>query len=395
MKKFWPFWIFIVLFKFAADLHYDVMSPLGERILPIWLVGVLIGGCSLMQLFLDIPAGFLLDKYGYKRFLKMTTLFFMVAVLSLLFGLNKVTYFWTLIFSVFGWLFFSPGTSAYILLKATKENMGKFLSTSEVYHSTGQMLAGLSLMFFLNLPVRLLAILILIIFSLALIFLIKIPEDHVEEKSDNSCFLNKKRKNIKVVLKTISKLDPAGWVLIVTKLGSSVFYSIIWFVIPLMISSGEGGEIMGLSLGFFDLAIVLTGGLLGRLADKFNKKMLVFWGLLIFSVVGIILGLSTGWLFLILSFVATLGNELSDISLWTWLNGLCKTEDDDGLISGAVSLFEDFGWAIGPIMAGLLYSKVGPQFTIMAGGAVVLITFVVFLFKSKCFYDHSKNKFNL
>ena len=127
MKKFWSFWIFIILFRFASCIHYNAMSSFGERVLPIWLVGILMGGCSLMQLFLDVPAGILLDKYGYKKLLKVTTLFFITAALSLFLGLNKWTYLWTLLFSIFGWLFYTPGVSAYLLLQSSKKNMGKML----------------------------------------------------------------------------------------------------------------------------------------------------------------------------------------------------------------------------------------------------------------------------
>ena len=54
--KFFPFWIFLIFFKFGGGLHYSLLSQLGEKFLPLWLVGILIGGSSFVQLLLDVPA---------------------------------------------------------------------------------------------------------------------------------------------------------------------------------------------------------------------------------------------------------------------------------------------------------------------------------------------------
>lgn len=391
MKRIFNFWIFIALFKFAACIHYNAMSVFGERVLPIWVVGIFIGLASVIQLILDVPAGFLLDKYGYKKLLKLTTLFFMFAATFLLFGLNRWTYLITLFLATFGWLFFSPGVNAYTLAYASKENAGKLLSISEIAASVGVFLSGVFLSFFLSHSYTIMVIIMLVIFLLALIFISRIPEDkenaHTNKKILSHGFFIK-RIFLNKVFKAIIKLDPASLILIMTKLGASTFYAIIWFVVPLMIVNNVGGEVMGISLGVFDLAIILTGFLLGKLVDKFNKRILVFLGLLIFSIAGILLGWSSGWIFLILSFIATVGDELTYISLWAWLNSLCKDENDDGLVSGIVGMFEDLGWAIGPIVAGILYSNVGPQMTIMSGGLVLLILFIVYLFKFSNFNNN-------
>ncbi len=58
------------------------MSPLGERLLPLWVVGFLMGGASLVQLLLDVPAGRLLDRYGYRKLLTLTMLIFFLGALA-------------------------------------------------------------------------------------------------------------------------------------------------------------------------------------------------------------------------------------------------------------------------------------------------------------------------
>jgi len=61
------------------------------------------------------------------------------------------------------------------------------------------------------------------------------------------------------------------------------FYGTIWFVVPLVIAHQAHMGLLGIGLGMFDFAIVALGFLLGNLADKSNKRALVFFGLLLFS----------------------------------------------------------------------------------------------------------------
>ncbi|MBP6086523.1 hypothetical protein KA478_05135 [Patescibacteria group bacterium] len=56
----------------------------------------------------DIPAGRLLDKYGYKKLLIVGTIIFLGATGVLIFGLNQYTYLISMFISIFGRLFFGP-----------------------------------------------------------------------------------------------------------------------------------------------------------------------------------------------------------------------------------------------------------------------------------------------
>src|SRR5437764_511543 len=108
-KRLTPFWFFLFLFKCAASLHYSLLSPLGSKVFPLWAVGLLVGLGSLMQLIFDVPAGYLLDRYGYRRLLKVTTLIFMIAAAILFAGITQITFILSLFVGTFGWLFFGPG----------------------------------------------------------------------------------------------------------------------------------------------------------------------------------------------------------------------------------------------------------------------------------------------
>lgn len=378
---FLPFWFFLTLFKFGGDIHFNSMSPLGEKIFPIWIVGLLIGGASLFQLIFDVPAGFILDKYGYKRFLKITTLFFILAVSFLFFGLNKYTYILTLLFSVFGWLFYGPGVNAYVLSQAPQKDTGRFISFRDTFDSIGVLLGGWAFAFLIDMPVPIIALAALIVLVCAYISISlapdSVPLNHLEKKIETQHYYVR-RQYLHKVLKAITKLNPASTMLLLTALSSSTFYAIIWFVVPLFISHNQNSGAMTWGLSIFDLAIIFTGFWLGRLADKMNKRILVFFGLLIFSVMAMMLGFHFGILFLILGFLATVGDEISSLSLWLWLYTLDKKHAEDGLVSGVVSLFHDLGWTIGPIVAGFLYSGLGSAWTIAIGGFFVLIIWIVY-----------------
>ncbi|MFA6503559.1 MAG: MFS transporter [Patescibacteria group bacterium] len=381
--KFLPFWIFLVFFKLSGGLHYSLISPLGERLMPLWLVGLLMGGGSLIQLVLDVPAGFLLDRFGYRRLLKLTTFIFLFAAVSYMFGLTEVTFLISLLMSTFGWLFFGPGVSAYILSHADKKNSGRMISMRDIFGSLGVVCSSALLPFVILLAPLQIGWIIFIPLLLALLSLVFSPKDvnsvHAEIKHPSHHHFIR-RNYLPTLLATISTLNPASGMLLLTNLTGSIFYSVIWFVVPLVIAHQINAGMLGIGLGIFDFAIVVLGFMLGNLADKFNKRLLVFCGLLLFSVSGMLLGFNFGWLFLLLGFVATTGDEMSEISLWSWLHALDKNHANDGKISGVIYLFQDLGWAIGPIAAGLLYGFVGSTWTIVIGATPIFLTWIVYLF---------------
>src|SRR4051812_16057406 len=83
-----PFWLHSFLFKYGAGLHYTLLSVLGSQVLPLWIVGVLMGAEAFFQLVLDVPAGFALDRFGYVNLLRLGTVFFIISIIPLLFGLT-------------------------------------------------------------------------------------------------------------------------------------------------------------------------------------------------------------------------------------------------------------------------------------------------------------------
>ncbi|MFA7717721.1 MAG: MFS transporter [Candidatus Absconditabacterales bacterium] len=381
-KQYRPFRLFLTMFKFGAGLHFTLLSPLGEHVLPLRIVGIAIGSASIVQLVCDIPAGYILDKYGYLKILKITTAVFIVAGICLLFKFTTIVFILTLLASSFGRLFFGPGVNAYVLSKAPKADAGKFISFRDSFESFGIVLSSAILAFVIPLPTQIIGIILCIILLIARISLLFAQPDtvsvHLEKKIEEHEYYIKK-KSFKMI-KTIRNLSPVSIMLILSTLSGSIFYSIIRFIVPLMIANAKGGTLMGIGLGIFDFSVVILGFFIGRLADRYNKKKLIFIGLLIFSLSGIIIGSSFGIVFIIVGFIATTGDELAGISLRSWLSIIEKNHTDDGKISGIMSVFGDLGWAIGPMIAGFLYIWIGASWSIGVGGLFLLTTVIVYYF---------------
>ncbi len=386
--KFLPFWFFILFFKISASLHYTLMAPLGESIFPIWLVGIFVGSAAFIQLLLDVPAGKLLDKFGYRKLITISNLFFLLSASFLLLPFSKITFLGTLFFSIFGWLFITPGINAYLLSQASKGSGGRVMSFNDVFSSTGVVLGSFGLTYVLALGYKFMSIILMIPLLISLLALLFSPKDkvkihEVKHEVENKHFYIR-RKYIYELLQIMKKLNPASTMLLLVGLASSIFYAVIWFVIPLEIANGVS-DIPSFALGIFDFSIVIFGFLLGKVADKVNRRRAVFWGLATYSFFGLILGFNLNLLFILFGFLATTGEELANLSLWSWLHSLDKDHAHDGLVAGIITFAQDLGWTIGPILSGLLYVYIGPTYVICLAGVILFCVWSVyeFIFNTK------------
>jgi len=386
LKKFFPFFIFLTLFKFAGGLQFTMLAPLGAKLFPLWMVGLLIGANGLLQLVLDIPAGYILDRFGYKKMMLITTFFFIIATASLLFGLNAFTYLFTVFGSTFGWLFFGSGANAYIINQAEEKSVGRFESAKDVFASFGIVLSSALVIFAVAFSSKVLGYTLIGIFVAAFLVLLVAPGDRQvpkEHRTASKKYQHFHKSVIKQSYDTIMRLRPASLLLVCSSFSASTFYAIIWFVVPLLIANAVHNGVLGIGLGIFDFSVVVLGFLLGKIVDSFEKKRLILIGLLIFSIAGILLGMNFGFLFLLLGFIATTGDELTGLSLWAWLYNIDTKHESYGLISGIIGLFDDLGWTVGPIIAGVLYSWIGPAWAIAVGGMLISINIAIFFFVVK------------
>ncbi|MHB8860725.1 MAG: MFS transporter [Minisyncoccota bacterium] len=366
LHTFSAFWVFLVFYKFAAVLHYSLLSPLGERLMPLWIVGFLIGGESFLQMLLDVPAGRLIDRFGKKRMLAIGWGAFMASAF-LLTRFSLVNYILSVALGVVGWLFLSPGTNAYVLAYAKKETSGRFLALRDTFNSLGVVLASISLAFVLLYSPSVMGAILLTLFTVAIIALWMSPPDKANSHTEPVLPAEPyhiRRTGFLKILQALKRLNPASGMLCGYSFVGAIFYGAIWFVVPLVIATNVNQQLLGLGLGIFDLSVVVLGVLIGVLVDRADKRLIVFYGLLLFAIMGMIIGMTLGPLFLLFGFLATAGDEATGLSLWSWLHSLDTEHAHDGAIAGAISFSEDFGYAVGPVIAGFAFSAWGPAWTI-------------------------------
>lgn len=374
-----PFWLFILFFQFSGNIHYAFLPTLGDKLTQTWIVGLIISSLSFTQLMLDVPAGFLLDKFGYTKMLRVGTIIFMISALILAFAPGLIGFIIAAISSALGWLFFMPGVNAYVLSMAPKENAEKFMVFRDISSASGITLGCLALMVTINFSPTTTGLISVSLFFIALFCIWISPKDTVsvhEEKKLIHHHYYIRRNIFKKLFESLNKLNPASWILIIQGVCGSIFYSVVWFAIPLMMAD-PNKRLFDVSLGIFDFAIIILGSFLGKLSQKIKEKYSVILGLLVFSLAGFFLGRQIEWLFLIFGFLATAGEELSNIALWSWLDKLDTDHSEDGEIASVISFFQDLGWTIGPVCAGILYSIFGGELTLSFGAIPVLITFVI------------------
>lgn len=374
----------MVFFKIAGNIHYDLVSPYGERFLPLWMVGLIMGGGSVLQMLLDVPAGHWMDRYGYRRFLIITTVIFAVAGIFYMFGLTPAIYITSFIFAAFGWLFFGPGVNAYALSHATEQNAGRFIAYKDVSGSIGVVVVALSLPFILLLPPQHVGYMLFTVMILALVSISFAPKDlerlHKRPNKMSSQHFHIKRALLGETVRAVKRLNPASGMLVLSNISASTFYGAVWFVVPLVLSRELHNSALSFGLGIFDFSIIVLGVALGKIADRFNKRKLVFSGLLIFAISTVISGLNLDWLFVVFGFMATMGDEMAQLSLWSWLHSLDKDHANDGAVAGVINLFNDMGWALGPILAGFVFDIAGPSWTLVLCALPILISWIIYQF---------------
>lgn len=371
------FWIFLTFFKFGAWLHYTLISPLGQWLMPLWAVGLLMSIASILQMVLDIPAGKLLDRFGYRKMLMVWTFIFMLAVGFFFFTINVYVLIASVILATFGRLFFSPGINAYALSHAPVGKAGKFMSYRDIFPSIGIVCAAVLLPFVLPVSHTVLASCLfglLAIASIALFFSPKdtkkiAPTDYPHERTHHQ-----RTYLLKNFYAAVQKLNPASSILVLLNFSAATFYGVIWFVVPLIIAQQlYNSQLLGIWLWMFDFAIVVTWWIICSFIDRFDKKILVFLGLVIFAVAWVLLWFHFGLLFLVFAFLATMGDELASLPLRTRMHTLDKDHNQDGLVSGIINLFDDLGWAIWPLFAGIVYALLWPTMTIAFGATPLII----------------------
>lgn len=128
----------------------------------------------------------------------------------------------------------------------------------------------------------------------------------------------------------------------------------------------------GLLFAFIGVVMVIVqAGIVGRLAHRFGEKPLVICGTLMMSIGLLLAPLCRSYppLLGILALLA-LGSGISGPSLQALISRSSRTEDQGGILGLSQSL-SSLARVAGPVVAGFLFGRVGPQAPWLAGGIVM------------------------
>jgi MFS family permease len=382
VSKYLFFWLFLVFFKLGAGLQYTLLPVLGARVMPIWVVGAIMFVSTSLQIILDIPAGKLLDRFGYKTMLMVGTLGAIIGVMLYFYGINIYTLILSIFLVDFGWLFYTPGGTAYVLSHASKSNSIKFFSYLHVFGAIGIVAGTMLLAFTVNAPGPVLALLLGGALVIAMVSIFLAPKDRkiITRKTSPHMNTHKQRSYLLAnISSAIKRLTPASTLLMLLECVSGIFYGIVWFVLPLIIASAlYNGTLLTAGLATFDFTSIVVGSYLAKKVKNKSLKGLVFIGLVVFAISGFLLGTNFGILFILFAVLSSTGNEIASIPLWVWMHHLDRNHNQDGLVSGIVDLTSEIGWAVGPLLAGILYVLVGPSFTIIIGAIPIGVVLAIY-----------------
>jgi MFS family permease len=130
------------------------------------------------------------------------------------------------------------------------------------------------------------------------------------------------------------------------------------------------GRVLGLS-GL--IAVVVQGGLIGRLTRRFGEIRLLFAALLLMSAGFVVTGLSVGtgvWLFLVATGVTAVGTALHMPSVSSYVSRRVGADQQGGTL-GLMQSAGALARATGPLCWGLLYDGLGLRIPFYVAAAVI------------------------
>jgi DHA1 family tetracycline resistance protein-like MFS transporter len=131
---------------------------------------------------------------------------------------------------------------------------------------------------------------------------------------------------------------------------------------------------VGYLLGYMGiLAVVMQGGLVGRLVRVFGEPKLVRTGFLLLGAGMLAAGGAPpfAWLMVALAAVA-LGNGLTSPSL-AGLVSIASTAGEQGTVLGVYQALGSLARTIGPFLGGLAFDAIGPTSPLWIGGTILLM----------------------
>lgn len=198
---------------------------------------------------------------------------------------------------------------------------------------------------------------------------------HKESSTDNTAQLGNVFLETTVKNKTLSSVTQAGLV-------NNLNDGMIWGLLPiLLISLNYNNENIGIITGIYPTVWGFGQLFTGRMSDRYSKKAMLFWGMLIQGLAIFLIPWSSN--FYVLAFISAilgLGTALVYPTFLATIAG--ETSPDQRAESiGTFRLWRDSGYAFGAIISGITADLFGVEYAIMLIGSLTVISSIIIKFR--------------
>jgi MFS family permease len=168
-------------------------------------------------------------------------------------------------------------------------------------------------------------------------------------------------------------LGETGYIILLITVLFTSYEGIVWTLEPLFSRFYSLDEITtGLVLSMFILPFILLNVPAGMLADRFGRKMVLVPGLVVAGIFLALFGLSKQPLYLMsFAFLSTSGLAFAWISIAGLVADLTSKTKSAGIV-GVWNVFEELGYIIGPVCAGLIAAVTSIQVPMIALGVFLV-----------------------
>ena len=368
---------------FVAVMGISMVSPL----LPVyakemgasgvWL-GLTFSAFAITQAIFGPFAGRLSDRYGRKPFIVAGLLVYLIAAIGYLTAQSFYQVIAFRAFSGIGTSLIFSVTRAYIGDMTPPGQEGRWLGTFAtgdiIGFGTGPLVAGLlrEVFGFRSVFVAM----ALLLASSAVIILWWLPGRPPVSQERRARNLVAPRLSFKAALTTPIVLAVTVFML-VTSLSSGAAMSFLG--LHLENNIGVGPILVGVAFATQDLAAGFAQPLFGRMADRYNRRLLVVIGLSMSAVFIAFMGLANSYLLIVLLlFLMGAGGAISQVSAGA-IQVVAGRKVGMGTVIGLGSAGNGVGIVIGSVIGGLLLDQFSISAPFLFGGVMTAIGMILFV----------------
>lgn len=351
---------------YGNQLMYALLPIFFAGLFNEWKAGLIIGLFNLIQgLILNPTAGNLADKIGCKPVMLFGPTAAILAGIFWMFVPLASAY----TIAIFGLLLFSSYTlrnltETYLLRTSQKTEGGMIFGLAENAYAVAFFIVTLSIPFFTSfVSSKIPGLLLASCAFVALLLILIIPNDSQHRHLNAKKYISSLNPwlTIKNGWHFIKKNDFFPLMTLANTTFESTFYGTIWFVFPIHLLKNQPENLTsGLILGIYEIVTICLAGYVGRMADKYNWKMISKLGWLSIAIGVICLPFYSWpvWL-IIVGFIIAFGNNLTAFSAFHVLEKHDIDHREDGAFIALKFMLSDSLYALTPAIVGILYFNFG------------------------------------